>query len=178
MDHAVTMSPETIAGADMFRPERLAAANINPVTRLATDYLNHFNNIVMLLELLPDMPECAEEVMEWSPLSYVDYFHGSHFRERDLAVAAYHAADPDIRSDFDAAVTHLDCAMAEAIDLVTGFDGSDPIVAERLRALVDERLKPLIATASGIINGPPSVHTAIFDPNESEAQAAVDELFP
>lgn len=164
--------------ADRLRPEVLAAANINPNTRLATDYLNHFNNVVMMLELVPDMPDCAEDVVGWTPLAYDDYFRGSHFRERDLAVYAWEQADPAIRSDFDAAVTHLDCAMAEAIDLVTGFDGSDPIVAERLRALVDERLKPLIATASGIINGPPSVHTAIFDPNESEAQAAVDELFP
>ena len=177
MNQAVTMSPETIAGADMFRPDRLAAANINPVTRLATDYLNHFNNIVMLLELLPDMPECAEEVMEWSPPSYVDYFHGSHFRERDLAVAAYHAADPDIRSDFDAAVTHLDCAMAEALALVEGHDPADPISSERLRDFVRERLKPLVSQAGGIINGPSISVKPTEEDADFGAQAAVDELF-
>ena len=31
---------------------RLADANINPVTGLATDYLNHFNEAIMLLEML------------------------------------------------------------------------------------------------------------------------------
>ena len=35
--------------------------NIDPQTLLATDYLNHFNEIVMLLELIPDMPECFED---------------------------------------------------------------------------------------------------------------------
>ncbi len=164
--------------ADRLRPEVLAAANINPNTRLATDYLNHFNNVVMMLELVPDMPECAEDVIGWAPLAYDDYFRGSHFRERDLAIHAWEQADPTIRSDFDATITHLDCAMAEAIDLVSRFDGSDPIAAERLRDFVGERLKPLIAAASGIINGPPVVHVAAIDPSESDAQAAVDELFP
>ena len=81
------------ATMDRFRPDLLAAANINPVTFLATDYLNHFNNVVMLLELLPDMPDCAEEVVAWAPMSYEDYFRTAHFRERDLAVDAYRAAD-------------------------------------------------------------------------------------
>jgi hypothetical protein len=31
-------------------PERLAKANISPVTGLATDYLNHFNEAIMLLD--------------------------------------------------------------------------------------------------------------------------------
>ncbi|MCE1234954.1 MAG: hypothetical protein LWW93_01220 [Hyphomicrobiales bacterium] len=173
---AIGVTEEAIA--DRLSPEALAAANINPNTRLATDYLNHFNNVVMMLELVPDMPDCAEDVVGWTPVAYDDYFRGSHFRERDLAILAWEKADPTIRSEFESTVTHLDCAMAEAIDLVSGFDGSDPIAAERIRFMVGERLKPLIASASGIINGPPAVHAAPVDPSESEAQAAVDELFP
>ena len=30
---------------------------VHPVTGLATDYLNHYNEIVMLLDLVPSMPE-------------------------------------------------------------------------------------------------------------------------
>ncbi len=50
--------------------ERLRAANINPRTGLATDYLNHFNEAIMLLEMVPDIPECAEDFLGWQPLSY------------------------------------------------------------------------------------------------------------
>jgi len=164
--------------ADRFQPERLAAANINPVTRLATDYLNHFNNVVMLLELLPDMPDCAEEVQDWAPMAYDDYFRHSHFRERDLAIDAYCAADPGIRADFDAAVTHLDCAMAEALALVDGHDPADPISGHRISDFVRERLKPLISRVGGIINGPSIPIVPPVDADASEAQAAVDELFP
>ncbi len=163
--------------ADRLRPDVLAAANINPNSRLATDYLNHFNNVVMLLELVPDMPDMADDVLGWTPASYEDYFRASHFRERDLAVAAYHAADRAIRDEFDAAITHLDCVMAEAMQLIEG-DPTEPATAHRIRVIVNDRLKPGIAAASAIVNGAPLHASPIHDPGESEAQAAVDELFP
>src|SRR5262249_13363385 len=50
---------------DEARAAELRAANINPRTGLATDYLNHFNEAVMLLEMVPDMPECAEDFLHW-----------------------------------------------------------------------------------------------------------------
>ena len=166
------------ATADRFGADVLAAANINPVTFLATDYLNHFNDVVMLLELVPDMPDMAEDVLGWVPARYEDYFHGSHFRERDLAVAAYRAADPEIRAAFDAAITHLDCAMAEAIELIERHDPTEPDIAHRLRAIVHDRLKPGIAAAGGIVNGAAIDGAPMPETSESEAQAAVDELFP
>ena len=65
---------------------RLRAANINPRTGLATDYLNHFNEAIMLLEMIPDMPECAEDFLGWHPLSYGEHFTASNFKARDLAI--------------------------------------------------------------------------------------------
>jgi hypothetical protein len=40
---------------------RVKDANINDQPLLATDYLNHFNEIVMILDMLPDMPELIDE---------------------------------------------------------------------------------------------------------------------
>ena len=50
--------------------ERLKGTNVNEQSFLATDYLNHFNEILMLIEMLPEMPEMAEELFEWEPKSY------------------------------------------------------------------------------------------------------------
>ena len=75
------------------RMAELRAANINPRTGLATDYLNHFNEAVMLLEMVPDMPECAEDFLGWQPLSYGEHFHASNFKARDLAIESYESAD-------------------------------------------------------------------------------------
>src|SRR6476659_6605104 len=83
------------------RAARLRAANINPRTGLATDYLNHFNEAIMLLEMIPDIPECSEDFLQWTPLSYAEHFTASNFKARDLAISAYEAADPDIRAEFD-----------------------------------------------------------------------------
>ena len=80
------------------RAAQLLAANINPRTGLATDYLNHFNEAIMLLEMIPDMPECAEEFLGWQPLSYREHFTASHFKARELAIEAYDSADVGIRT--------------------------------------------------------------------------------
>src|SRR5438128_4776193 len=77
------------------RAAELQAANINPTTGLATDYLNHFNEAIMLLELLPEMPDCLEDLKAWCPLSYPEHFAASNFRDRELAIAAYELAEPE-----------------------------------------------------------------------------------
>src|SRR6267142_5002073 len=94
-------TPQRPAGIDPARAAQLKAANINPRTGLATDYLNHFNEAVMLLEMIPDMPECAEDFLTWRPLSYSEHFTASNFRARDLAIEAYELADAHIRAEFD-----------------------------------------------------------------------------
>ena len=136
---------------DEARAEQLRAANINPRTGLATDYLNHFNEAVMLLEMVPDMPEGAEDFLTWTPLSYAEHFWASNFKARDLAIEAYEAADPKIRTDFDnltasmtSILTAVGAAMREAQQ-----DKTRATLAEQAAAWV----KPLVALAGGVING-------------------------
>src|SRR5215813_2687054 len=95
-----TTTPETGPDAEVWTAQ-LKAANINPQTGLATDYLNHFNEAIMLLEMIPDMPECAEDFLAWSPLSYAEHFTASKFKAKELAISAYESADPEIRAEFD-----------------------------------------------------------------------------
>lgn len=164
--------------AGRFSPEKLAGANINPITRLATDYLNHFNNVVMLLELVPDMPDFAEEVRAWAPVSYVDYFTHSHFRERELAIDAYGASDRQVRLAFESIVAELDATIGEAQSMLDGSDPSEPERAHQIRSIVCDRLKPLIAEASSIINGQAVTPAAAIELAGVDAQEKIDELFP
>jgi hypothetical protein len=69
------------------RAAQLRAANINPRTGLATDYLNHFNEAIMLLEMIPDIPQCAEEFLGWQPLSYRERACRPNHRPRSRAPA-------------------------------------------------------------------------------------------
>ena len=145
------MPPPTPAPIDEARAALLRAANINPRTGLATDYLNHFNEAIMLLEMVPDMPECAEDFLTWTPLSYAEHFWASNFKARDLAIEAYECADPKVRADFDKLTTTMTSiltavgkAMREAQQ-----DKTRATLAEQATAWV----KPLVALAGGVING-------------------------
>ena len=139
------------AGPDEARAVRLRAANINPRTGLATDYLNHFNEAIMLLEMIPDMPECAEEFLAWRPLSYREHFMASHFKTRELAIEAYESADNIIRTEFDnitTTMTSILTAVSTAMREVNQ-DKTRATLAEQATGWV----KPLVALAGGIING-------------------------
>jgi hypothetical protein len=158
-------------------PERLAQANINPRTRLATDYLNHFNEVIMLLEMLPDMPEFVQDVLAWRPKSYVEHFAHSHFTERDLAIAAYEAAPPPIKDKIDELAHTMNKVLVATRDALAG--GLSPEGAGRLGAQVAAWLKPMVAQAGGVINGE-HIHF-VEDEDEPDAdappQAVVDALF-
>lgn len=80
---------------------RLAGTNINDQSFLATDYLNHFNEVVMLLEMVPDMPDCLEDVQAWLPKSYPQHFIDSGFSDKELAIEAYEKAPKKFRLPFD-----------------------------------------------------------------------------
>jgi hypothetical protein len=140
-----------LAPIDEARAAKLRAANINPRTGLATDYLNHFNEAVMLLEMVPDMPECAEDFLGWRPLSYSEHFHASNFKARDLAIESYESADDILRAEFDnitSAMTSILTAVGDAMRKATQ-DKTRATLAEQATGWV----KPLVALAGGIING-------------------------
>lgn len=158
---------------DRLDAETLARANINPVTGLATDYLNHFNEAIMLLEMLSTMPDCVEDILGWRPMSYHEHFAGSRFKDRELAIAAYDIADPAARQrldDLSEAMNAILQATREALMLQLS-----PAAAGMLAQQAAGWLKPLVGRAGAVINGHnirPVEETA-----EDVPQAAVDALF-
>jgi len=149
-ERADLQNAEPASEADT-RVDQLRAANINPRTGLATDYLNHFNEAVMLLDMIPDMPDCFGDFLEWHPLSYRDHFTASNFKARDLAISAYEAADPAIRSEFDNITTAMSSILTTVGDAMrqVRHDESRAHLAEQAAGWV----KPLVMLAGGMING-------------------------
>src|SRR5689334_23989743 len=145
-----SLPPSTGPGAGA-RAAELKAANINPQTGLATDYLNHFNEAIMLLEMIPDMPECSEDFLQWSPLSYAEHFTASNFKAKDLAIAAYESADPDIRAEFDQMTETMTSILNEVSTAMR--QANQDTTKSRLAEEAIGWLKPLVAAAGGVING-------------------------
>jgi len=137
--------------ADM--ASRLTDAHINPATGLATDYLNRFNEAVMLLDMLSSCPELRPDFLAWEPMSYREHFRTSHFKTRELAIAAYDSADPNVRDTLDTLAVTMTIVL-EATRAAMDTDRQP----ETLTALAENAiswLKPLIARAGAIINGEP-----------------------
>jgi hypothetical protein len=136
---------------DEARAAQLRAANINPRTGLATDYLNHFNEAIMLLEMVPDMPECASDFLEWRPMSYAEHFTASSFKARDLAIEAYQKADTEIRAEFDQLTDSMTRILTEVGAAMRQLqqDKSRVVLAEQAIVWV----KPLVMQTAGVING-------------------------
>ncbi|CAN5446841.1 hypothetical protein BH10PSE11_BH10PSE11_17230 [soil metagenome] len=150
-DAACGPSDAQLADDMAARAKRLRDANINPRTGLATDYLNHFNEAIMLLEMIPDIPECFEDFLGWQPMSYRQHFSASNFKARDLAISAYDSSDPAIRAEFDnitATMTSILTSVGAAMRQVQ-HNETRTILAEQAAGWV----KPLVTLAGAMING-------------------------
>lgn len=129
---------------------RLTDAHINPSTGLATDYLNHFNEAIMLLEMLTECPECLDDLRAWRSRDYCEHFRQSNFAARDLAIAAYDAADPIARDMLNALAGTMTTVIEHARVRLDGEAGTAnaAIIAERATAW----LRLLVAQAGAVIN--------------------------
>lgn len=132
--------------------EQLLAINVNPDTGLATDYLNHFNEIVMLLDLCGDMPELCGDVLAWTPATYREHFERSGFRDREMTIAAYDAAPATVRAAFDETVAAIDHALLSA---QRDLAAADPETIAAIGPARAKHVQPLLARADALIHGAP-----------------------
>jgi hypothetical protein len=168
---ATALRPLANEPARPLDPARLSEANINPATGLATDYLNHFNEAIMLLELLDAMPGCIDELLAWRPMSYREHFAASNQKHRDLAIAAYETADPKARRRLDELAGAMNAMLVAAREALR-LNLSSP-VAGALALETAAQLKPIVARAGAVINGREVV--GAVSP-AGATQAAVDAL--
>ncbi|MGB7259283.1 MAG: hypothetical protein ACRECC_13895 [Pseudolabrys sp.] len=149
---------------------RMDDTNINPATGLATDYLNHFNEAVMLLEMFSSCPDCIDDFLAWKPMSYCQHFGASKFKDRHAAIAAYEAADPEVRKNLDTLANTMNALLEgtrAAMRLNMPLAKSRNLADRTARAL-----KPLIAHAGAVINGDPDADAVQPD----VLQATIDAL--
>jgi hypothetical protein len=141
-------------------------ANINPETGLANDYLNHFNEAIMVLEMLAAMPDWMEHLLAWEPRSYQEHFSASKLKHRDLAIAAYDHADKEARRQLDELATLMNGILV-SLRATLEMDQSDAVTST-LATAAAAHLKLLVARASAVINGGGN--------GDMDSQSAVDAL--
>ncbi len=133
---------------------RVKGRNINEKTLLATDYLNHINEIVMLIEMVPDLPEMIDDVKMWQPKTYQEHFADSGFSDKDLAIAAYEVAPPEYREPFERTVAQINRVIAEGLaEIQVAVDGGDADELREACTATANTVRKLITLTDSVIHG-------------------------
>ncbi|ESQ89541.1 hypothetical protein ABAC460_11740 [Asticcacaulis sp. AC460] len=153
----------------VYSEQELLAANVNPATGLATDYLNLFNEAIMLFEMGLDMPDMAEELADWHKRDYVHHFENSGFEMKDVVIWAYRHAPADIRCAFDECCEKALVSFDSSINILLSSNLDD----EAARADLAERLRDM----KGLVVEMDSHIHGRAERIETNLQNEVDALF-
>jgi hypothetical protein len=106
------------------------------------------------------VPECLPDLMAWGPMSYQEHFAGSRFKDRELAVAAYGAADPEARTALEQLTDAMTAILLATRDAMMVEGCAVETTEEASKAAT--QLRTLVAQAGSVINGRPN-YQALFD---------------
>lgn len=93
-----------------------AASLVNPRSGIANDYLNIFYELLLLVENLPVIPEMIEDVMNWRPISYIEYFERSRLPGSSAALAIHQQLSAELRDTFDHHIGTINAIALAGID--------------------------------------------------------------
>ncbi len=141
-----------------FYQNLVVGTNINARTLLATDYLNHFNEIIMLVDMIADMPECIEDVAAWEPKSYQDHFRDSGFSDGGLAVEAYEFVPAQYRLPFERLISQLNALVKQVATRLMEASVAENQQEIAAMALFGPEMRLMVEKAGAIINGETQGH--------------------
>lgn len=144
----------------------LVEASVNPHSLLATDYLNVFNEALMLMGMAADDPEMLEELEDWSAPDYIDHFEQTNFKGKDVVAAAFEAADSKRRDSFVRRSKTLELLIQTEVAVMMNSAAEGILGDEEVATTVD-MLQTYAAKLDGLIHAG----------GGNSAQDAADALF-
>lgn len=126
-----------------------AITGIDPHTGLASDFLNQFNEVLMLLEVADNDPELNRDLQHWLPCSYIEHFEASHLRDSALVIEAYALCPPSVRRRFDRLSGDLSAFILNGLADLRALNGH---AAREASDALAERIRRRLASLSAIIH--------------------------
>jgi hypothetical protein len=140
--------------------------------RLSTDFLNRFNEALMLIELAPTDASAVDDLKAWTNLGYREHFLASQLRYAPETIAAYDRLEPGHRTGFEQTCA----AMTRLIRTMTALLSEKPHPPE-LPVIVEvasEALRKLIGRTTHFINVNGTIDLTTVE--DRSLQADVDAL--
>ncbi|MCV0371373.1 hypothetical protein [Filomicrobium sp.] len=133
--------------------EERAAALVNPASGIANDFLNHFNEVLLLIENLPEM---VDELLGWAPRTYREYFTHSELPGSKLTLEIYDSICDELRTEFEARVDAVNLMCLESIDVIKSRrDGKGEIEAEDVEEYCEQislKLRSALSDLADLVN--------------------------
>lgn len=149
--------------------DRIAGTNIDNRSLLSTDYFNHFNEVVMMLGMVGDMPEILDEIDKWDFKTYREHFMESGLGFAPLAIECYEAAPPELRERFEKIATQMSMLIVETrLKLRTTMEAGEMDKFKDMANLHSMELQGMIDDGAAVVHG----YTASLD------QSKIDAMFP
>lgn len=148
--------------------KKVEGTNIDARSLLSTDYFNTFNSVIMLFDMLPEMPDLLEEIDQWEFHTYIQHFEFSGLDFAPLAIDAYGHAPPELRKSFEHKIEGMRVLLEESIHtLHCLIDINETHTFALFAKQTAELLRTLVAEGSSIVHG----HDSTMD------QGKIDGLF-
>ena len=148
--------------------DRVRGTTIDASTLLSTDYFNLFNEVIMLLGMLPDMPDMLEEVDAWQFKTYQQHFETSGLAFAPVAIEVYSHSPTETLKRFEENTGKLRTLIEEARRVLHITLEAGHIERFGDQALTySMELQHLVDTGSAIVHG----QDGVLD------QGAIDDMF-
>lgn len=145
---------------------------IDDRTLLSTDYFNHFNEVIMLLSMLGDMPDMLDEIVAWTPKTYRQHFEDSGLAFAPLAIQVFDHVPMEYRGPFDDTINDMNSLIVEAVATLSPMR-DDPDLLGFTAGDYWRRLQELVDRGSAIVHGSVQDHNPAVTMDQSE----IDDLF-
>jgi hypothetical protein len=126
-----------------------AITGIDPHTGLASDFLNQFNEVLMLIDVAGHDAALRRELDAWFPRDYVEHFEASHLRDSALVIEAYALSPASVRRRFDRLSGDLSAFILNGLADLRPLEGE---AADHARAALAEQVRRRIESLSAIIH--------------------------
>ncbi len=139
-----------------YEPELFSRANslVNPKSGIANDYLNVLNEISMLVENYPAMPEFYDTIVGWKTTGYTEYFQNSNLPGSDAALKSWEITRAELREAFETLICEVETLASRAKSNITSHAERqlDDRAIESICADLAESMRACIMRATHIVN--------------------------
>ena len=134
--------------------QRVAGTNIDPRSLLCTDYFNHFNEVVMMLAMVGDMPDMLEDIDKWDYKTYREHFMESGLGFAPLAIECFEVAPAELRERFEKIATQMSMLIVETrIKLRQALEAGEMGRFADMAQLHSMELQGMIDDGAAVVHG-------------------------